>query len=193
MSLVTNYLGYPSPFPPIHPQTPSKAQQLRIKADALREKAKLTEEKVSIASKNAEISEKVHQIKTSMALQIVFEAKEIARDLNSELSGVIDEIRKQQYLDAAFAAVDAANAQRLVASMKEISQKLARTADMVESAADAGQVTGVELIGIIHAVETEEQDLQDLIRQRIDIEKVILQKEREHREALDRVKKAGSA
>lgn len=183
----------------------SEFQQLRFKAEVLKEKAKLSVEKVAIARKNAEIAEKIHQIKTKKALQIVFEATEIVHNeggnlgSTKELLAVISDIRKQQYVEAAFAAVEAADAQHAADVFESVSTKLVAAAKIVEEAADNDETTVVNEVEraekmalaeslLVAVAEEESVDLSSPIHNEDEVEATLVDKEREHAEAIERVK-----
>lgn len=185
-----------------------KSQQLRLKAEALKEKAKLTEEKVGIAKKNAELFEAIHQIKTAKALQIVEEATETAHTegenlkCKSDLSAVINEIRKKQYVEAVFAAVEAADAHQLAISYEKISSKLTNAVGIVEEVAkelahnsDMSQNGKIDARiefaeKLVDALEQEELDLQMPVQKEGNIELLMRDKEQERQDAIQKVRQA---
>lgn len=120
-----------------------KSQQLKIRAENLREKALKMEQNAQIAKQNAEIAKKIHMIKTKKAHQVVKVALEVAQaegerlKCHDKLFGLVNEIRKEQYLEAVSAAIAAMNAEQIAQKIESISSNLAVAADIFDEAAEA--------------------------------------------------------
>lgn len=184
--------------------SPTDCHQLRFKAAVLNEKAKRSMEKVAIARKNADIAEEIHQIKTDTALRIVFEATEFAHSSceslgsSRELLAVISDIRKQQYVEAALAAVEASDAQHVAEAHEAVSTKLLAAAKLFEDASQIDSVgpehdneRAVKIAladSLIVAIVNEESCLSPPIQSLEDVGVLLQTKECERTEAIQRVK-----
>lgn len=181
---------------------PTTSHQLRFKAAVLNEKVKRSMDKVIQARKIAETAEIVHQIKTNKALQIVFKATEIAYGSGEhfassrEFLSIISDIRKQQYVEAALAAMEAADAQHIADAYESVSTKLLAAAKIIEDLAqkidtgsDADSTDKMALAdSLIVAVANEESNLSMPNPNEIDIDVVLQRKEQELEVAIQRVK-----